>query len=270
MATRTWVGTTSGTWTTTTNWLEGSIPVNGDDIVFGAAATRAPDPIDQSSVSPASLSILSSYRFNFGTAGSAIQLGTITLANLSSGGSLIHLHATVTKAFVKLQQGQTLLCKGTWALILGNGRGLIDADVATVTGARISGLRVKFAAGTAPTKLVGYNAAFESSRNLTLVNLFGGSLLVTGTATVAEALVDGYYNHRSSGTVTLVEASPRAVIDGRGGSGFTLTTLNRAPGAKIMRDALGAPITVTTDNPLPDNGSFAGDFQQPLNTGMFL
>ena len=34
MATRTWSGTTSNDWNTTTNWVEGFIPTNADDVVF--------------------------------------------------------------------------------------------------------------------------------------------------------------------------------------------------------------------------------------------
>jgi fibronectin-binding autotransporter adhesin len=36
VATRTWVGTTSTSWGTTTNWLEGAVPLSTDDVVIAA------------------------------------------------------------------------------------------------------------------------------------------------------------------------------------------------------------------------------------------
>jgi hypothetical protein len=39
MATRTWRGTTSVNWGTSTNWLEGAVPVNTDDVIFDATSS---------------------------------------------------------------------------------------------------------------------------------------------------------------------------------------------------------------------------------------
>ena len=269
MATRTWVGSVSAVWTTTGNWLEGSIPAADDAIVFGSVATRAPDPIDQSSVSPESLTILDGYRYPFGTSGSPIILGTIGVANLASGSSLIHLNATVTLAYVKLLQGQVLLAKGTWTTTLAIGSGLLDVDTATFTNTHARGLRVKMAAGTAPTLFVADSCSLESARNLTTVYNSGGNILTTGTSTIATIFNGGRLNHRSSGTITTGYNLRSGLIDPTGGSGFTVTTLFSDPDSLLNDKVLGAPVVVTNPRPLPSMGS-GNVFLQGLNTEGFL
>lgn len=268
MAVRTWVGSVTGLWTTAGNWLENSVPVNGDDLIFGAAATRAPDPIDQGTINPDSLSIQPTYRYSFGTSGSPIILGTIPLANLCSGSNLIHLNASATLSFVKLMQGQVLLMKGTWAGLYGIGSGLLDVDGAAITNSQIRGLRVKMGAGATPTRMTLDRASVESSRNITALDLINSQALTTGTAAITTLLNAGRLNHRSTGTIGTMYATGRAVVDPTGGPGFTITTLVRDPDAIIMREVLGSPITITNDRPLASMGSSGISLSETVNTGV--
>ena len=261
MATRTWVGATSTTWTTTANWSEGSIPADTDDIVFGEQAVSAPDPIDQSSIDPASLTILEGYNFTFGTSGSAIILGTVTRLDVASGGSLVHLDATVTAAKLAIGAAQQVLCGGSWATVISSGSGKLDADTAVVDKLYYQGNRVVYGAGTKPTLISGMGGTLESSRNLgRVLSSNANSVRTTGTATVDEIQFAGVFNHRSSGTVTLAVAFPGGVYDPSGGKSHAVTTLYEAAGAKVLDQLAGVAVTITNREKLGYDlsGSLAG------------
>ena len=61
MSVRTWVGTTSGAWATTTNWLESTVPVTGDDVFFYNNSVPVTSDLDQHTVTLSSLTFDSSY-----------------------------------------------------------------------------------------------------------------------------------------------------------------------------------------------------------------
>jgi hypothetical protein len=87
MATRTWIGTTSGDWSVTTNWVEGSVPANGDDVVFKNNAVDVSSGLAQSAVTVATLTIDSTYTGKIGTASAYLQLGATAVSIGGASGS---------------------------------------------------------------------------------------------------------------------------------------------------------------------------------------
>lgn len=271
MATRTWLGTTSTTWTTGANWSGGSVPVNGDDIVFDETAVNAPDPIDQSSVDPASVTITEGFAYSLGTSASAIQLGTVTRFDMATGGSLVHLDATVTTAKVAIGQSQQLILGGTWTTLLASGLGKLDCDTAEVTTLVMHGPRAVFAAGTKPTTIIAPGGTVQSSRNLGDVTIGSGATLrTTGSATIDSVVYSGTVNHNSTGTVTEAIALPGGRYEP--GKDHTITTLYETNGS-VMNDQLpSVDVTITNRERISYSGtaSAAAVGAGGITTGGFI
>jgi len=98
MAVRTWKGEGDSAlpndWNTPANWLEGFVPVNGDDVYFSDNAVSVLTGLDQSAVMLASLNFRQSFTgVNAPDASSFLQIGTQRLTigqnqgNSSAGGS---------------------------------------------------------------------------------------------------------------------------------------------------------------------------------------
>lgn len=111
-ATRTWKGTTSTSWGTATNWNEGVIPANGDDLVFPASGASNKSTSNN-------ISSLSVNSITFDGSGFTLATNSITLAgditdNVASGGNTISLAMALsaTRTINVVNSGETLTISG--------------------------------------------------------------------------------------------------------------------------------------------------------------
>lgn len=88
-ATRTWSGASGSNWNTPGNWVEGIVPVNGDDLVFPDNPVNRTSNNDIAGLSIASVSITTTNSgADYDFTGSGITLnGGLTFANPNSGGN---------------------------------------------------------------------------------------------------------------------------------------------------------------------------------------
>src|SRR5690348_10309687 len=89
MATRTWTGAAGGNWATAGNWLEGSVPVAGDDVVFTNSSVDVTSGLDQHTVTLTSLTVDMTYTGKWGTSSTFLQVGvsgSVTLGQRSPTG----------------------------------------------------------------------------------------------------------------------------------------------------------------------------------------
>lgn len=93
-ATRTWSGAVNNAWSVAGNWVESSVPADGDDLVFPAGAVSLVPANDLSGLSVGSLTVDGGY----GLSGNAITLGPGGLHGTGSGTSTIWLDATLPGA----------------------------------------------------------------------------------------------------------------------------------------------------------------------------
>ncbi len=229
----TWLGTTSNSWSTASNWM-GGIPSASTDVVIPAGAANNPSnfaaPSTISSLTIASGATLTNSSVltisNALTNAGTINFGTINVAGaVANTGSVIG-NGTIT---LNGSSAQTITGTGTFAnLNINNANGVTIASGATKV------------AGT----LTPQSGVLTTNGNLTLVSTLNSS---TGTAKVAA--IDGVTNTGSiSGNVTVERYIPA------GKRGFRFLT----PGvttASTIKANWQEGATSSTANPVANYGT---------------
>ena len=263
MATKTWKGTTNGTWSTTTNWAEGVAPNNGDTVAYdSSAANHFTDQTVSTSLtgfkftlgvgsSPSSdIKVAAGSTLNLATTNPAILINAST-KNLTIGGSapLIALAAANTEFQVNGSQSLTInsVVSGSTYGIKKTGAGTyyplannIYSGPTTISAGVIS--VASMVIGTAASPLGNVSNA---ASNL----LFdGGSLYYTGGDTTTDHLftVDAssgsLYNN---GTGRLTFNNPGSIV-ASGSGNRTLTLGGTANYANIFKPVLSDSTTSGT------------------------
>lgn len=262
MATRTWVGTTSENWGTASNWLEGSVPVTGDDVHLLNNAVNVSAGLDQHTVTLNSLTIDLSYVGTIGAAGIAstsyLQIGcsgVVTIGATGANGS-----RSAGSGRLNLNFGSTT---PTSINVLGSANGGTDTGQPPV---RIKGSALAIVniidgvvgianepseAATATTVSVGLQdqASFPTvylGRGTAITKLIvanGSCIDWTDNYTDTVTVLGGVYIRKGGGQVGTLNAKGGAVYPQ--GTG-TITNMNVSGNVDFSGDTRGKSVTYTT------------------------
>ena len=283
-ATRTWSGAVGTGWNTAGNWLEGFVPVNGDDLVFPDNPVSRDSNNDIAGLSIASVSVTTTNTgANYNYSGNAITLnGPITFANPGSGSNNPHwaIPLTLGASITLTSSGRLTFVEG--AIALGaNGLSLqADGDL-RVSGA-IAGTGALTKNGGSPLTLAGastYSGATQVNSGM----LVAGSAGALGSSATGTTFANGTTLRLSFGPFTLPEpltfSGPTGTISMieniqlSGPIAFTGTLNYQATSA----GSISGPITsagtlvITGPNALSTSGdspAFTGTVQ--INSGNFI
>ncbi len=279
-ATRTWTGTTSGSWSVASNW-GGTVPVTGDDLVFPSGASNLSNTNDLTENTIINSITLTGSGYTL--SGNAIILGPGLAGitdSVASGGNTIALDIRVdaTRDIVVTNTAENLTIsgrisgvggmnkEGTGTLVLSGGNtfggilkinvGVVNARHATALGTILAGTEV---VGGAALELQGnINISYEALalrgwgvsgtggalRNISGTNTFGG-LITLSSAGGTEIASD-------SGTLTITggtTGNAPLIFDGSGNMVFSTAPL--AGSGTITKNGAG---TVTYNFPNTNTG----------------
>lgn len=230
MALRTWVGGTSGAWSTAANWLEGSVPVNSDDVLFTNSAVDVDTGLNQSAVTLTSLTVDQTYTGKWATASTYLQVGvsgTVTLGAKSptgqgngSGRLNLDLGSTTPSLFIQGSASTAadtgmapirIKSSGTIVTSAISGGSSAIADVSgnacTITTLSVTGTStfVYLGVGATVTNLNqnGGVVDLRSANTVTSAKIGGGTYNVNGNAAHTTLLLrGGSCNYNGTGTIT--------------------------------------------------------------------
>lgn len=290
-ATRTWTGTTSGSWSVSTNWTEGAAPVTGDDLVFPNGASNLSNTNDLTENT-----IINSITFSgsgYTISGNPIILGPGLAGitdSVSSGGNTIALDMRfdATRDIIVTNTAESLTIsgriagvgglnkEGTGTLILSGENsyggitkinvGVLNAQNSRSLGTILAGTEVVGGAALElqgnidinyeALALRGYGVSGTGGalRNISGTNTFRG-LITLSSAAGAEIASD-------SGTLTLAGGTKGnfpLVFDGAGNITFSTTPI--AGSGAITKNGAG---TVTLNFPNTNTGAWV------INAGTVL
>ena len=218
MANRTWHGATDGDYATAGNWLEGSVPTNGDNVRIPATSTRAiVSSLNQSAVtlgdfiveegapaigvdsSATYLQIGLSGAFRFAGAGTA-------LIDLGSSNIVAQVDATATPATGYCG----LYLKGSSMSVLAINGGYVGlawrmGETATATTIRVNAASCRLWAGSGVTNTTTTvtNGTYCGKHGITTLNVMGGIAITTHSGAITTAnSYGGYFYPNSTGTIT--------------------------------------------------------------------
>ena len=258
MATRTFTGgAASGVLTNTSNW--DTYPTAGDDALINATSYNLTGDI--SAVNLGSLTVTKGWKgAKFGTEATPVTIqvnGAGRYANLDFGPTCrvanIAAGTAVTLARITSTGGATVVLSGSTAFteVQGGPGGFIYADAPITT---LHTCKSRITCGTNGTAIttafVDENGLLDTERNVTTV-YNDGKFINRNATTVGTLHNSGYWNPRSTGTVTTYYARSGSVLDPTGGIGqFTITTINDFVGAIVNLSGDGYSIAFGTYNPI--------------------
>lgn len=280
MATRTWIGTTSGDWAVTTNWQEGSVPIAGDDVVIKNNAVAITASLNQSAVTLASFTCDSTYTGTIGSSSAYLQVGATLVsigapsnsATAGTGSPRIKLDFGSVQTTITVYSTcattsdaglEPFRWKGTHAsnkcYVVGGGRvgvaTTLTSEVATLTEWDVTGSGAVLNLGPGCTLTTGYATAGNTTVNSTMTTLTvspGATVTTQGTGAVTTANVGGTLNSNSSGTITTCNLYAQGRADfSQNPASRAVTTLNHyKTGVLAFNPANPAHLTLTTYNKL--------------------
>jgi hypothetical protein len=258
MAARTWSGSVSGDWSVTGNWVEGSVPVNGDEVYIPAGSAAITAGLNQSAVTLDWLEIERGYSANIGSKAAYLRVGTAVLIASPTGGSqFIDIGSSAISPEIRSTGTSS---DGTRAFnlkgsaiatlsVLGGGVGVgVDPSVtSTITTVRNLGGNVWIGQGVTLTTLYQTTGDAVLDCAVTTVTMFGGTIEKRYAGTLATAnLYNGTLYYSGSGGLTTLNAYGGVLDCRRSGIARTIGTLN-AYGQKPFNAYIDpAYLTVTT------------------------
>jgi hypothetical protein len=279
MATRTWIGTTSGDWSVTTNWVEGSVPANGDDVVFKNNAVDVSSGLAQSAVTVATLTIDSTYTGKIGTASAYLQLGATAVSIGGASGSAtpgtgsqrikinfgtVQMTTTVystcsSSADTGIEPVQIIGTHASNKLYVQGGRvgvaTVITSAVATISEWDITGSSAVLNLGVGCTLTTGYQTAGTVNINSAIATFTqtGGTATTTGAGAISTAAsIGGTAYLNSTGTIAICNLYGTGRADfSQNPAARTVTVLNHFKGGSLVLHAANpAHLTISTYNKL--------------------
>lgn len=263
MANPVWIGTTSGSYTTTTNWIGGAIPTTGDNVYLTAGALNSlTTNLDQSAVTIGTFTqdmgftatvgdLTAGVRTNLKLHCPIVSLGISAPTGNPAGSGKIYLdfgaNATVCTVANTGRQaadaGQTpthLLGTSLTLNVNGGlvGVGLNVGEVSTLTALNVDGGIVILGAGVTPSSVTAYSGSILSASTITCpaITLYStANYVFTGAAThtAITAYAGSTVTYNGTGTITAINLG--GTLDLSGGTGaVTITNMNRYPGGKIL------------------------------------
>jgi hypothetical protein len=251
MATRTWSGSVSGDYSVAGNWLEGSVPVNTDDvrIPYGSAAITA--GLNQSAVTLASF-IVEPGAPAIGTATTNLQIGVSTTfrfagdgtayIDIGSSGILVQVDATGTPA----TGARGLYIKGSAISVLAVNGGHVglawrsgETSSATTIRCANSGSSLWSGSGVTNTTYHAIDGNHIMHHGCTTLNHYNGTVITRGSGniTTVNCYGDaGTFYPQSSGTITTLNIYAGTVDTLMCGVARGITTVKLDPGGTLRTD----------------------------------
>ncbi|MBP9758736.1 hypothetical protein KBD45_03500 [Candidatus Dojkabacteria bacterium] len=197
MATRTFRGTTNNNWNLATNWLEGAIPLVGDDVVFDASSPACTQ--DQAGGTPALLTFVTTGYNNTITLSNNITVtSTVTLSSTTTLSSTGIFRMVISGTTTVTSNGATISCP-----VLFNGNSTFTlGDSWTITGdVTCNGSALVMNANT---------VTCGASLSITGGSCTGTtSFTLNGTGTLTSSGTTGFANNltiNTAGTITFATA----------------------------------------------------------------
>jgi hypothetical protein len=271
-----WIGATSGSWSTGSNWSTASAPTTGDNVVIDGRSTRAIDSgLAQGAVTLATLRIDLSNIYDVGLAASPLVIGATkveigrseTSGIGASGASLIHLDfssiANTTYVYGTNTSGasglEPFVYKGTHAanvLHLYDGVvGIATADpghVATVVTINVHGGRLRIPDGCTLATINQTDGELEVESALTTLTMTeSGTATTRGTGAITTVKVGGscIFNSLSTGTITNLHTYESGVADFSGSAAArTVTNATKHSNTSRINARTGAALAITFTN----------------------
>jgi hypothetical protein len=248
MPIRTWVGTTDGDFSNDTNWVEGVVPITGDNVYVVSGEVDI-DGSDQSAILLASLTVGSKYTGLIGTLATKLQIDA-TVFDYAGKGTSTYIEGTLTTVTVQNTSSNSLALNisgatdtiDTLRVLSGSGGVNIASScniTTTIEQIGASGVTTNIALGTtigAACSLKLDSGRFEMNEAIPAITIFGGELvaaIASGTVTTLDM-----YGGR-------VRWNPTAAC--------TITTLAIYTGKFDSRDSL-APVFTVINTTLHENG----------------
>lgn len=277
MATKSWTGGTSSTWTTAANWSGAAVPIANDDVVINDSTTNAVAGIDQHTIDLDSLSIGPDYAKAFGSAGSYVIVaadkvmistasqsatnkdiyyddGTSAAAdqviiNSTASNQIVYLKGSTAMGFVLIVHGHVKLVSGTFTSVNvcwdGNGtRPIVEVEGCTIT-----------------TLNVAKNCSViidDASATVTNLNVDGG-MVEANDGTLTNIVQRGGTIHDNTSATTTTLYVFGGTFDASGcvrGKTYTTSRTLGADGTVILDNKLGTITTTTVE-----------EFAAPILTG---
>lgn len=238
MAKRTWSGSVSGSWSVAGNWVEGSVPVNTDDVYIPAGSAAITAGLNQSAVTLGRFEIEDGYSANIGSTSESLQIKATSCVLAPSGGSqFIDLgNSNINVEVRKTGSSGT----GTRALNL---RGSNLATVSVLSGSVGIATNPAQTSTVATVRVLGGSVWIGQGVTLTTVNVTSGNVIVDCAATTL-TLYSGSLETRYTGAVTTVNVYEGTFFSSSTG---TVTTLNAYGGTiDFRRSALARTVTTLT------------------------
>ena len=272
MAARTWSGSTSGDWSVAGNWLEGSVPINADEVYIPAGAAAITAGLIQSAVTLDWLEIEDGYQSNIASSAAYLQIATaVFIAAPSGGAQYIDLGSSAINAEIRKTGSastglRALNLKGSalaTVSVLSGSVGIATDPALTSTVATLHNLggNVWCGQGVTLTTLLQTGGSTLLDCAATTATLFSGTLEKRYGGTLATANVyDGTFFYAGSGALTTLNGNGGTVDCRRSAIARTITTLNANATKSLQLYIDPAYITVTTFN--RPSGVYQASFAQ--------
>lgn len=259
MATKTWVGTTSGAYNVSTNWVEGAVPTTADDVRIPAGTPAITSGLDQSLVAIGDFIVEAGYANTIGTSSADLQIDPDRFEFSGTGTSYIDIGSAAIAVTIKDAATAGTGLRGlyligsaiTTANILKGKVGLasVHGTTASATTVRVSGsgADVWLGEGLTNTTVELYAGKVEQRGSSTNTKVYGGTLTTTEEGTIGTLTMEAgtaYLN--SIGTITTLTGNGGTVDMTTSAASRTVTTLNPQPGFTIIYDP--AIVTITNYN----------------------
>lgn len=259
MATKVWWGGTSGDFTTNANWLDGTAPSGGDNLVFPAGAGSLTASLNQSAVTFGTVTIEAGYTGTIGSVASGVatyfRFGCTGLTCFGQPTAYLDIGSSaISPQIYSSAQADTgsfgVYLKGSAIATLTVDRGYVGlaaiaGETSTATTVRLTGSgRLRCGSGVTLTNAKCDAGFMELFCALTTLTLNGGQCVTFGTGAITTVNVNGgSFFGNSTGTITTLNGNAGASVFTGNGVGRTVTTANVYPGASLVYDSSTLTIT---------------------------
>lgn len=252
MATKYWTGGAGdGNWATAGNWDTSGAPSGTDTIIFDRDVGPPTSGLAQGALTPAVFTITPAFKSSI----TGLVLGNTTTATIAGTGSSYQIQfGAVTTLAIETPTGVsvTIPSGGTITTLNVSGATVDCQTVVTTLNNGQTGIVDLSASGTAVTTIDNAGRV-TCRRNVTTLRCQGtdSQTVTLGSVTVTTGEMNGWcnWNHRSSGTITTLNARPKGTFSVAGAPGNpTITTLNEWGGSKLILVTPGVAASVGTRN----------------------
>lgn len=253
MANKLWAGTTNA-WSTSGNWSPSGAPGAADNVRIDATSAQAIAGSDQSGTSLGAVEVDAGFAQLLGSAAAYLKLTAAGYVHSGTGLSYIDLAASAIAPVINNTASAATGLYGLYLLgsamtgldVQGGNVGIAGqlGETATIGTLRVLGAQanVTVGLGTTLTTAKVSNGIVLINCALTTLNIYGGNVYTLGSGTITTVnIYGGNFYPGSSGTITTLNCKAGLTDCRPSNVGFTVSTLNLTPGAKLFYD----PATLT-------------------------